>query len=75
MTNWAACEEVERVPGKVSGAWVVKGTRVPVEAVLVNADAQTPEAITAMFPGLSVDVVRRIIAFGSKEKSRIAHSA
>jgi uncharacterized protein (DUF433 family) len=75
MTDWAACDEVERIPGKVSGTWVVKGTRIPVEAVLTNAADQTPEAIAVMFPGLSADVVRRIIAFGSKEPSRVAHSA
>jgi hypothetical protein len=28
MLDWTQCAAVERVPGKVSGAWVFKGTRV-----------------------------------------------
>ena len=32
------CPDVERIPGKASGAWVVRGTRIPVQAVIDNAD-------------------------------------
>ncbi len=28
--DWSQCPAVESVPGKVSGAWVLKGTRMPV---------------------------------------------
>jgi len=35
--DWSKCPDVERTAGKVSGAWVVKGTRVPVQAVVDNA--------------------------------------
>lgn len=63
--DWSQCPDVERIPGKVSGAWLVKGTRIPVKAILVNADDFTPEEIaTELFQGLSPDVARRIIAFG-----------
>ena len=41
MLDWTQCLAVERVPGKVSGAWVFQGTRVPVQAV----HDLTPEAI------------------------------
>ena len=37
--EWSLCEDVESVPGRVSGAWVIKGTRVPAQAVLDNARA------------------------------------
>ena len=30
MLDWSQCPAVERVPGKVSGEWLFKGTRVPV---------------------------------------------
>ena len=36
MFDWSQCSEVERVPGKVSGAWLFKGTRVPVRALFEN---------------------------------------
>ncbi|MXW34772.1 MAG: DUF433 domain-containing protein [Chloroflexi bacterium] len=30
MTNWETCPAIERDPGKLSGRWVFRGTRVPV---------------------------------------------
>jgi len=31
--DWSQCPVVESIPGKVSGAWVFRGTRVPVAAI------------------------------------------
>ena len=39
MTDWSKCPVVESVPGKVSGAWVFKGTRLPVYALFENLEA------------------------------------
>ena len=39
MANWENCPAVERHPLKVSGAWVFKGTRVPVAALFENLKA------------------------------------
>ena len=36
--DWSQCEAVESVPGKVSGAWVFKGTRTPVAVVFENLE-------------------------------------
>jgi uncharacterized protein (DUF433 family) len=36
--DWSKCPAVESVPGKVSGAWVFKGTRMPVAAVFENLE-------------------------------------
>jgi hypothetical protein len=30
ILDWADCAAVERVRGKMSGAWVLRGTRMPV---------------------------------------------
>ena len=38
MLDWTQCSAVERVPGKVSGAWVFKGTRVTVAALFENLE-------------------------------------
>jgi uncharacterized protein (DUF433 family) len=44
MIDWSQCPDVERIPGKVSGAWLVAGTRIPADAVLDNAeDGSTAE--------------------------------
>ena len=39
MDDWSSCPAVERSPGKVSGAWLFKGTRVPVTALFENLEA------------------------------------
>ena len=36
MTDWTRCAAVESVPGKVSGNWVFKDTRLPVYALFEN---------------------------------------
>ena len=36
MLDWSQCPAVENIPGKVSGAWVFKGTRTPVSIVFEN---------------------------------------
>jgi uncharacterized protein (DUF433 family) len=62
--DWSQCEDVERIPGKVSGSWLVKDTRLPVWAILENADDHAPEEIANdIFEGVSPETVRRIIAF------------
>jgi uncharacterized protein (DUF433 family) len=37
--DWSQCPAVERIPGKVSGAWVFRGTRLPVAVVFENLKA------------------------------------
>jgi uncharacterized protein (DUF433 family) len=44
--DWSQCPIVESIPGKVSGAWVLKGTRTPVQVLFENLEA-----------GMSIDEV------------------
>ena len=37
--DWSQCTTVESIPGKVSGAWVFKDTRMPVALVFENLEA------------------------------------
>jgi uncharacterized protein (DUF433 family) len=37
--DWNQCDAVESVPGRVSGAWVFKNTRMPVQTVFSNLQA------------------------------------
>lgn len=39
ILDWSQCPAVESVPGKVSGAWVLRGTRMPVSAIFENLEA------------------------------------
>jgi uncharacterized protein (DUF433 family) len=62
--DWSNCEAVESVPGKVSGAWVFRGTRIPVSAVFENLeDGLTIDEIVRMFEGLTHDQVKTVLDF------------
>jgi uncharacterized protein (DUF433 family) len=61
--DWSNCPDVDGDPGKCSGAWCVKGTRVTVQGILDNAEDFTAEEIATEIYELPVDVVRRILAF------------
>jgi uncharacterized protein (DUF433 family) len=63
MIDWRNCPDVDSIPGKCSGAWCVKGTRVMVEGILANAEDCTPEEIATEIFEVPVDVVRRILDF------------
>ena len=49
--DWSQCPAVESIPGKVSGAWVFKGTRTPVAIVFENLeDGMTIDEVLEQFP-------------------------
>jgi uncharacterized protein (DUF433 family) len=47
--DWSQCPAVESVPGKVSGAWVFKGTRLPVATVIENLEDLSVEEVIEQF--------------------------
>jgi uncharacterized protein (DUF433 family) len=62
MLDWSQCSAVERVPGKVSGAWVFKDTRVPVRALFENLeDGATVNDFLAWFPGVAREQVEAVL--------------
>jgi len=62
--DWSQCSAVESVPGKVSGAWVFRGTRIPVSAVFENLeDGLTVDQIVEMFDGLTREQVKAVLEF------------
>jgi uncharacterized protein (DUF433 family) len=49
--DWSQCPAVESIPGKVSGAWVLRGTRTPVKALFENLEAgMSIEEVMEQFP-------------------------
>jgi uncharacterized protein (DUF433 family) len=63
--DWSQCPAVESVPGKVSGAWVFKGTRMPVQTVFENLEAGlSVEEITEVFD-VTPEEVRAVLRFAS----------
>lgn len=62
--DWSQCEDVESVPGRVSGAWVIKGTRVQAQALVDNAKAgcSAEEIATEIFE-LPLERVKAVLRF------------
>ena len=62
MIDWSSCPAVERDPQRVSGAWVFRGTRVPVAALFENLEggAQISQFVE-WFPGVSIEQVRAVL--------------
>jgi uncharacterized protein (DUF433 family) len=63
MLDWSECKSVECVPGRVSGAWVFKGTRLPVRTLFENLEAgATVDDVLAWYEGVTreqaLDVLR-----------------
>ena len=62
MLDWTQCAEVERVPGKVSGAWVFKTTRVPVRTLFENLkDGATLNELLAWLPGVTREQAEAVL--------------
>jgi uncharacterized protein (DUF433 family) len=62
--DWSQCPAVESIPGKLSGAWVFKGTRMPVQTVFDNLEA-----------GMSVDEITDVFDVTPAEVKAVIHFA
>ena len=80
--DWSECPLVEVVPGKVSGAPLLKNTRLPVDAVTGNYDAfraegLSPDAAIAetldCYPEVSVEAIKTLLAAGGPSVRRSDH--
>jgi len=72
--DWTQCELIECMPGKVSGRPVVRGTRILPEAIVGSYDlGETIEELHQGFPTLSVDQIKRLIAFAHEQREQQHH--
>ena len=62
--DWSQCPAVESIPGKVSGAWVFRGTRMPVQTVFENLEA-----------GLTVEEVMEEFSVTREQINAVLHFA
>jgi uncharacterized protein (DUF433 family) len=70
--DWSDCLLVEVIPGKVSGAPLLKNTRLPVDAITGNYDAfrdegLSPDAAIAetldCYPEAGLDTIKAILSY------------
>jgi len=67
MLDWSSCSAVERDPDRVSGAWVFRGTRVPVSALFENLeDGVQITQFVEWFPGVTIEQVRAVLDYAAK---------
>ncbi len=72
MRDWGKLDASERDPERVGGAWVFRGTRVPVTALCENLrDGATVDQFLAWFPG----VTRAQIAAALDHEARLFTAA
>jgi uncharacterized protein (DUF433 family) len=65
--DWSQCDAVESVPGKVSGAWVLRGTRMPVSSIFENiAAGASIDDLMEWFDGLDREQVKAVIEFAAR---------
>ncbi len=62
--DWSQCPAVESIPGKVSGAWVFRDTRMPVATVFENLEA-----------GLTVEEVMEEFSVTREQINAVLHFA
>jgi uncharacterized protein (DUF433 family) len=66
VLDWSKCPAVESVPGKVSGAWVFRGTRLPVATVFVNLeDGMTIEEVMEQFD-VTREQIQAVLEFAAR---------
>jgi uncharacterized protein (DUF433 family) len=76
MIDWSSCPAVERDPGRVSGAWVFRGTRVPVSALFENLeDGASASQFVEWFPGVALEQVRTVLDHAARSALAPASSA
>ncbi len=60
--DWSECAAVESIPGKRSGAWVFRGTRMPVSAVFENLQDMNVDELVDEF-GVTREQVQAVLQF------------
>jgi uncharacterized protein (DUF433 family) len=72
MLDWNTCPAVERDAQKVSGAWVFRGTRVPVSALFENLEGgATVDQFLQWFPGPTREQIDLVL----EHAARSVHTA
>ena len=65
--DWSKCAAVESVPGRLGGAWVFRGTRIPVTAVFENLeDGLAIDQVAALYEGLTREQIRAVLEFAAQ---------
>ena len=65
ILDWSQCPGVESIPGKVSGAWVFRATRVPISAIFENLKCSPLDEVLENFP-VTREQVQAVLDFAAR---------
>ena len=69
--DWTECELIERIPGKVSGRPIVRGTRILPDAIVNSYDmGESIDDLREGFPALSAAQIKRLIEFAHARREQ-----
>ena len=67
--DWSGCDLVEVSPGKHSGDPLIKGTRIPADAIVSNFETGSPlEEIAENYPSASMETIKALLAFAEAHR-------
>ena len=67
MIDWSSCPAAESDPERVGGAWVFRGTRIPIAALFENLEDSVPiEQFVEWFPGVSLAQARAVLEHAAR---------
>ena len=67
MIDWSSCAAVEHDADRVSGAWLFRGTRVPISALFQNLeDGVSVADFVELFPGVTLDQVCSVLEHAAR---------
>jgi uncharacterized protein (DUF433 family) len=70
--SWADCPAVEQDAQRVSGAWVFRGTRIPVAALFENLeDGVSLSEFVEIFPGVTQQQARLVLDHAARSTAAI----
>ena len=73
MIDWSSCSAVEQDPARVSGAWLFRGTRVPVAALFENLeDNASVHEFVDWFPGVTITQARVVLEYAARSAMAMA---
>jgi uncharacterized protein (DUF433 family) len=74
MLNWSSCPAVERDPYRVSGAWVFRGTRIPVKALFENLESGARiDDFVSWLPGVCREMAEAVLEHAQRSLQTEAH--
>ena len=69
--DWSHCPAVESIPGKMSGAWVLRNTRMPVQSIFENLRVGASiDDLVEWFDYLERSQIEAVIEFAARSLDR-----